>query len=90
MVIYSGANRPRAPDMHKAPVFGLVGLTAFGVAYDAGLLGTPDGHDHSAVVSVATAVSTGLANTVIVFNNVTGEDVAVVPPDLGLVGTLKP
>ena len=77
--------------MHKVPVYGLVGLTAFGVTYDAGLFGTPDGHDHSAVISVAaTAASTGLPNTVIVFNNVTGENVVVVPPEVGSVGNLKP
>ena len=76
--------------MHKAPVFGLVGLTAFGVGYDAGLFGTPDGHDHSALVSFA--VSTGATVTAIHFVtvNTTGEDVAIVPPDLCSVRTHKP
>jgi hypothetical protein len=31
----------------RAPIFGLVGLTAFGVAYDSGLFGTPDGFENS-------------------------------------------
>jgi hypothetical protein len=66
-----------------ASIFGLVGLTAFGVAYDSGLFGTPDGHDHSAVIAISVAASTGsLAIPMYaVMNNVTGDNVAIYPPE---------
>jgi hypothetical protein len=35
-----------------ASICGVVGLSVFGVAYDTGLFGTPDGFDHSAPVKV--------------------------------------
>jgi hypothetical protein len=62
-----------------ASIYGLIGLTGFGVAYDCGLFGTPDGHDHSALISIASASSTGTLGTPMyaVLNNVTGEAVTV-------------
>ena len=30
----------------RGSIYGLIGLTAFGVAYDSGLFGPTDGHDH--------------------------------------------
>jgi hypothetical protein len=41
-----------------ASIYGLIGLTGFGVAYDCGLFGIPDGHDHSALISIASATGT--------------------------------
>ena len=72
--------------MHKvsrSSVFGLVGLTAFGVAYDSGLFGTPDGFDHSAVIAISVAPSTGTLNVPMyaVINNTTGEYVAINHPE---------
>jgi hypothetical protein len=64
----------------RASIYGLIGLTAFGVAYDSGLFGPTDGHDHSAVVSMplTAGTSTGLSlGSVYVPNAVTGEDVVV-------------
>lgn len=68
--------------MHKpsrAYISGLVGLTAFGVAYDSGLFGTPDGYDHSAMISVASSTGTLAWPAYAVLNNVTGEAVTIVP-----------
>ena len=72
--------------MHKASrtsVFGLVGLTAFGVAYDSGLFGAPDGHDHSALILLSIAPSTGTLNVPMysVMNNVTGDSVVIYHPE---------
>jgi hypothetical protein len=62
---------------------GLVGLTAFGVAYDCGLFGTPDGYDHSALIAISVTPSTGTLNVPAysVVNNVTGAGVAIYQPE---------
>jgi hypothetical protein len=61
--------------------YSVAGLTLFGVAYDSGLFGTPDGHDHSVVVSITpSTASSALTPNAVVVNNVTGEGVAVVSP----------
>ena len=70
----------------RASIFGLLGLTAFGVVYDSGLFGTPDGYDHSAFISIASSTGTvappaPAVLTYAVLNNVTGEDVTVLPPN---------
>jgi hypothetical protein len=78
--------------MHKASkgsVFGAVGLAAFGVAYDGGLFGATDGHDHSALVSFAVSTGATVATIQFVTVNTTGEDVAVISPDTDSLGTLK-
>jgi hypothetical protein len=71
--------------MHKvsrASVYGLVGLTAFGVAYDSGLFGPPDGHDHSALIAIFITPSTGTAiSNYSVVDNVTGNSVAIHQPE---------
>jgi hypothetical protein len=57
-------------------IYGLVGLTAFGVAYDAGLFGASDGFDHSALISIAVAASTGTLNVpMAIMNNMTGDSI---------------
>jgi hypothetical protein len=61
-----------------ASIYGLIGLTGFGVAYDCGLFGIPDGHDHSALISIASATGTLGMPMYAVLNNVTGEAVTVV------------
>jgi hypothetical protein len=69
--------------MHRvSPIaaYSLAGLTIFGVAYDSGAFGTPDGHDHSVVVSIAPSTASIALSNAVVVNNVTGEDVAIVPP----------
>jgi hypothetical protein len=66
--------------MHKVSrgsVFGLAVLTGFGVAYDSGLFGTPDGYDHSAVISIAPSTSTVSMSMYAVMNNTTGEDILI-------------
>ncbi len=67
----------------RASIWGLIGLTSFGVAYDSGLFGVPDGHDHSAVLSIAGSTGTVAAvNGVIVYtpNTATGDDIAMPGP----------
>jgi hypothetical protein len=69
--------------MHKvSPItaYGVAGLTLFGVAYDSGAFGTPGGHDHCVVVSIAPSTASSALTPSAVMNNVTGEGVAVVPP----------
>jgi hypothetical protein len=71
--------------MHKpsqASVYGIVGLTFFGVGYDCGLFGNPDGHDHSAVISVASASSSSSVSIGYTYlsNGITGEEIPVIPP----------
>jgi hypothetical protein len=66
--------------MHKPSsvlIYGGLGLTAFGVAYDSGWLGRPDGHDHSAIVAIPAATGTvSLSNGVLVaMNNITGDEI---------------
>jgi hypothetical protein len=69
----------------RPTIYVLAGLTIFGVAYDGGLFGTPDGSDHSAVMSI-TAGSTGPAGpSAYVQNTIAGDGVAVTPPILGKV-----
>jgi hypothetical protein len=57
-----------------------VGLSGFGVAYDSGVFGTPDGHDHSAVISVSanTGSTVAVADRVIL-DSVLGEQIATPP-----------
>jgi hypothetical protein len=64
------------------PIYGLIGLTAFGAAYDSGLFGQPDGFVHSAIVSIAgpTGPVAGPPAVVYVQNTVTGDDVALSGP----------
>ncbi len=65
--------------MNRTSICSLVGITAFGVTYDSGFFGPPDGHDHSAVISMP--VSTGsVAAVTYIINNMTGEDVAMQAP----------
>jgi hypothetical protein len=64
-------------------IYGGIGLTGFGVAYDSGFFGPADGHDHSAVFAVApgaTVTSTSISDgaTYVVVNSITGA--AVVAP----------
>lgn len=64
----------------RASIWGLIGLTSFGVAYDSGLFGVPDGHDHSAVLSVAASTgSIASVNSIIAYtpNTITGDDIAM-------------
>jgi hypothetical protein len=63
-------------------VYGLVGLAGFGVAYDSGSFGPPDGFDHSAVVTVTVATSsvTLSGGVLSLTNNITGDGIAVPPP----------
>lgn len=69
-----GAIAMRKP--YPATIYAAVGLTAFGVGYDSGLFGTPDGHNHSAPVSFAVAGATGASvSNVHVTNNITGDEV---------------
>lgn len=67
--------------MHKysrGSIGGAVGLAFFGVVYDSGFVGPTDGHDHSAVFSIA-ATNTGASSTIFIVKTITGEDV-VIPP----------
>ena len=71
--------------MHKpsrTAVYGVIGLAGFGVAYDCGLFGPTDGHDHSAIISIApsTGTVTGPVTAVLIAQNVTGEDIAMPLP----------
>jgi hypothetical protein len=67
---------------YPASIYGLVGLTAFGVAYDAGLFGATDGFDHSALISISVAPSTGTINVpMAIMNNVTGDSVMIHWPE---------
>jgi len=62
-------------------IYGGVGLTAFGVAYDGGLLGPTDGHDHSAVFSASvSATGTNTGATYAVMNFVTGDEIVAMLP----------
>jgi hypothetical protein len=62
-------------------IYGTAGLTLFGVAYDTGLFGTPDGFDHSTVVSLTAAftATTSFATYFTAINMVTGKAEAPVP-----------
>jgi len=51
----------------------------FGVAYDSGLFGAPDGHDHSALVMIAPSTGTWVA-TVYAPITVTGDEVPIFRP----------
>lgn len=64
-------------------IYGVVGLAAFGVAYDSGLFGHPDGYDHSAVVTVAaTGVSaSSIIGAVYISNPIEGSDFRVYTPN---------
>jgi hypothetical protein len=65
--------------MHKPSAFliyGGIGLTSLGVAYDRGFFGAPDGHDRSVLFSVApTSTSSFAAGTFTVVSNITGDEV---------------
>jgi hypothetical protein len=62
-------------------IYGGIGLTSLGVAYDSGLFGAPDGHDHSVVFSVgASSTSSVAAGTFTVVSNITGDEVVVELP----------
>jgi hypothetical protein len=67
--------------MHKpsrAAIYGVIGLAGFGVGYDCGLFGPPDGHDHSVLISIApsTGTVTGPVTAIFISQNVTGDAVA--------------
>jgi hypothetical protein len=67
----------------RVSIYGVIGLAGFGVGYDSGLFGTPDGYDHSAVVSIAPSSGTVTVSGGVgyVTQAVTGEDIAVpLPP----------
>jgi hypothetical protein len=70
--------------MHKPSavlICGGIGLASVGVAYDGGLFGTTDGHDHSVVFSVAaTSTSSFAAGTFTVVSNITGDEVVAPLP----------
>jgi hypothetical protein len=62
-------------------IYGMIGLAGFGVGYDTGFFGPTDGHDHSAVVTVAGTGSTGLSGGVVLVSDaIMGNDIAVTPP----------
>jgi hypothetical protein len=76
-ISYRVMRKPPCP----ASIYGPVGLTAFAVAYDAGLFGMPDGFDHSALISISVAASTGTLNVpMAIMNNVTGDSIAIDHP----------
>jgi hypothetical protein len=72
--------------MHKpsrVSIYGVLGLAGFGVGYDCGLFGTPDGYDHSAVISIPASTTTVTMSNGLVYvtQAVTGEDITVpLPP----------
>jgi hypothetical protein len=68
--------------MHKPSIYGIIGLTVFGVAYDSGFFGSQDGYDHSAIVSIPASTGTVTLSNGIVYvtQAVTGEDIAIPPP----------
>jgi hypothetical protein len=64
-------------------IYGGIGLTSFGVAYDSGLLGATDGQDHSALFAVSGAtgtISSASGVTCAVVNNITGDTVVAPLP----------
>jgi hypothetical protein len=62
-------------------IYGGVGLTSVGVAYDSGFFGPTDGHDHSVVFSVgASSTSSLAAGTFTVVSNITGDEVVMPLP----------
>jgi hypothetical protein len=65
-----------------ASIYGLVGLTAFGVAYDCGLFGAPDGYDHSAVLSMMPSTGSLAMPMYSVMNNITGDNVVIHQPEM--------
>jgi hypothetical protein len=62
-------------------ICGVVGVTLFGAAYDAGLFGSPDGQSHVVLVTVTASTTSNAAGGVIYqYDNVTGQDFAVAKP----------
>src|SRR5271169_1309945 len=83
--IFSGSNNKECASMHKpsrVAIYGVIGLAGFGVGYDCGLFGPPDGHDHSAIISITTSSGTitGPITAVLIAQNVTGEGITVPMP----------
>jgi hypothetical protein len=68
-------------NLSKPLIYGGVGLTIFGVAYDSGLLGPTDGHDHSVVFSSATSTVSISAGSLVMPNTVTGDEVVAPLPN---------
>jgi hypothetical protein len=72
--------------MHKPSavlIYGGIGITSFGVAYDSGYLGSTDGQDHSAVFSIpsgVTGTSSDSRTSYTVVNNITGDEVVAPLP----------
>ena len=66
----------------RGAVYGVLGLAGFGVLYDCGLFGPPDGHDHSAAISIAPSTGSLTISSGVFFvsQNNTGEDIAVPLP----------
>jgi hypothetical protein len=63
-------------------IYGGVGITLVGVAYDGGLFGPTDGQDHSAVFSVPVGATGTVAQvTFTVVNNVTGDEIVAPLPN---------
>jgi hypothetical protein len=62
-------------------IYGMAGLTLFGVAYDSGLFGTPDAFDHSTVLSLTAAFTgtTSFATYFTAINMIKGKAGAPVP-----------
>jgi hypothetical protein len=67
----------------RVSLYSVIGLVGFGVAYDSGLFGTPDGHDHSAMISISSSTTSSVVvsgGVVYGLNAVTGDDFAVPLP----------
>ena len=65
-------------------IYGGISLAGFGVAYDSGLFGVPDGYDHSAVVLIAGSTGTvaPAGGQIVSYtpNTITGDDIAMPRP----------
>jgi hypothetical protein len=66
----------------RVSIYGALGLACFGAGYDCGLFGSPDGHDHSAVISIPASTGTVTMSAGVIYftQAVTGQDVAVPLP----------
>jgi hypothetical protein len=67
-------------------IYGGIGLTTFGVAYDSGFFGTPDGHDHSVMFAATTATGSVSSvsisgGTLVTVSNVTGDEIVAPLPN---------
>ena len=60
-------------------VWSAIGLAGFGVMYDCGLFGPPDGHDHSVLIAVSSGTLSSFSGVIIASN--TGELIPLTMPD---------